>query len=504
MNNAHPHMSTARLVAAYLGDIRFELVKMIRQPIFVVPTLLFPMLFFVLFGVLMGSSRGNLEWARVAFSGYSVFGTMAPGLFGFGVALAVEREQGMLTFRQAIPMPAGSVLLARMVMAMFFVAIVQLSMITLAVFVAHVPLTFTQGLAVFFVNVLGVLPFCAIGLYIGSFASGQAAPAIVNLFFLPVAFLSGLWVPLQVLGNTLQQLAPLWPPYHLLQLSLQAADRPYLGSAASHVGALFGVTVVFFYLATRQLSGRGFSLLGNARASAGFPLRRAINVGFFWIAIGLVIAGFMGGNAPRTANAAAASKEATEEGAGSAATEPAASAVPVGVAAPDTAVVSEFENGSERTSYGMGWSAEDDKRRGGNSTIAQKLVEGGAQDSKSALEITGEVGTAIQYPFVGTAFLPNGSADTPFEKMGYMDFSKKTTLSFYARGDGQMYTVVFMGPSMGPMPGMYGFVAGPEWREVRIPLKDVANTDLKRIKLISIGSMNPGPFRFQIDNVRLD
>jgi len=64
--------------------------------------------------------------------------------------------------------------------------------------------------------------------------------------------------------------------------------------------------------------------------------------------------------------------------------------------------------------------------------------------------------------------------------------------------------VVFMGPSMDGMPGMYGFDAGADWQEVRIPLRDVVNADFKRLKLISIGTMNPGPFRFQIDNVRIE
>jgi ABC-2 type transport system permease protein len=504
MNAAHPQMSRSRLLAAYLGDIRFELVKMIRNPMFAIPTLLFPALFFMLFGVFMGSARGNFEMAKYAFSGYGVFGTIAPGLFGFGVSLAVEREQGMLTFRQAIPMPSGSFLVARMVMAMIFVAIVQLYMILLALFVAQVPLTFTQCVAVFFVNVFGVLPFCAIGLFIGSFASGQAAPAIVNLIFLPIAFLSGLWVPLQFLGNSLQQLAPLWPPYHLLQLSLQAADRPYLGSTAIHVGALAGVTVVFSFLAVRLLSGRGFSLLGDTRSGAGFPLRRAINAGLFWIAVGLVIAGVFGGNSPHAAaSPAATSKDAVEDGAASAATD-AAPSMPVGVAAPDAALIADFDHGSANTSYGIGFNSSDDKERGGNSKISQKLVAGGAQDSSGALEISGEVGTALQYPFVGASFLPNGTPDTEWLKMGYMDYSARHSLSFYARGDGQTYTVLFLGPVVDGIPPMYQFNAGPEWTEIQVPLANLGGLDLKRVKLISIGSNNPGPFRFQIDNVRLE
>src|SRR5215510_13260801 len=150
---SYSNMSGSRLLSAYLGDIRFELVKMLRTPMFAVPTLLFPLMFFVLFGVVMGSARGNGLQSQYAFASFGVLGAMAPGLFGFGVSLAMEREQGMLLFRQAIPMPSGSYLLARMVMAMIFVAIVSLIMIVLALTLAHVPLTAGQCVAAFFVNV---------------------------------------------------------------------------------------------------------------------------------------------------------------------------------------------------------------------------------------------------------------------------------------------------------------------------------------------------------------
>ncbi len=180
----------------------------------------------------------------------------------------------------------------------------------------------------------------------------------------------------------------------------------------------------------------------------GFPLRRAINVGMFWIAVGLVIAGVMGGNAPQ----AAASPAATSKDARKTAPRPLQRTRPllrpVGVAAPDTVVIADFDKGSDRASYGMGWHAADDKERGGNSTISQRLVEGGAQDSNGALEVSGEVGTALQYPFVGTSFLPNGIEDAEWAKQGLMDYSAKKTLSFYARGDGQTYTVVIMGPAL--------------------------------------------------------
>jgi ABC-2 type transport system permease protein len=498
--NAYASMNRSRVLGAYLGDIRFELVKMSRTPAFAIPTLLFPLIFFLLFGVLIGSARGNAAMSLFAFVSYGVFGAIAPGLFGFGVSLAFEREQGMLVFRQAIPMPAGSYLLARMVMAMIFVSVVSLLMITMAVTLAHVPLTIAQAASVFCINVLGVLPFCAIGLFVGSLVSGQAAPAIVNLIYIPMSFLSGLWIPMQFLPKAIQQIAPIWPAHHLVQLAMGAVGAPTLGDAPMHVGALLGVTILFFTLAVRRLGGSGIHLLGAARRGVALPLRRAVNVGVIWISIGLVIAGALGGNSPHAATRTAA----TSNGAKEPVPDASGSAAPVGVAAPDTPLIADFDDGSAAASFGLGFDASDDRNRGGNSSASQRLVVGGAGNSRGALEVSGEVRTAIQYPFAGTSLLPNGTPGADFSKQGYMDFSKKQNLRFFARGDGQTYTVLLMGPALDTIPSMYSFTAGEDWQEVTVPLQQLGGLDLQRVKLISFGTMNPGPFRFQIDGVRVE
>jgi len=63
---------------------------------------------------------------------------------------------------------------------------------------------------------------------------------------------------------------------------------------------------------------------------------------------------------------------------------------------------------------------------------------------------------------------------------------------------------MLMGPRLDVIPSTYGFVATADWQEVRVPLKDLSGLDLQRVRLISIGRSTPGPFRFQIDDVRVE
>ncbi len=79
-----------------------------------------------------------------------------------------------------------------------------------------------------------------------------------------------------------------------------------------------------------------------------------------------------------------------------------------------------------------------------------------------------------------------------------------TTCASLRAGDGQSYTVVIMGPQLDTIPAMYSFKAEAAWQDVTVPLNEMANVDLKRVKVISIGSMHPGPFRFEIDRVRIE
>src|SRR6187399_2326257 len=255
-------MPASRLWAAYFGEMRFEFVKSLRTPAFAVPTLFFPIMFYLLFGIFLGSMRGNSGMSQFTFATYGVFGAMGPGLFGFGVSLAIEREQGLLTLKQALPQPPGAYLLARAFMAMVFVAAISILLTIIAVFIGHVPLTFTQGISLFAINVLGVLPFCALGMFLGSVVSGQASPAIINIIFLPMAFLSGVILPLQMMPKIVGHMAPLWPAYHQAQMALATVGAPSAGSFAAHVAVLAGMTLVFFLLAVRRMHGGGFRLLG--------------------------------------------------------------------------------------------------------------------------------------------------------------------------------------------------------------------------------------------------
>ena len=247
-------MPRARLLRAYAEEARAEVLRYLREPAFLLPIMLFPAAFYMMFGVLL--NRGNADAARYLLASYSTFAVMAPGLFGFGVSLALERGGGLLELKRALPMPPGAYLLGKLLMAVLVALAVGLLMLGLATGLAHLPLTAAQIGRLLLVDALGVVPFCALGLLVGTFIKGQGAPGLLNLLYLPMAFLSGLWFPLQMMPEFLQRLAPAWPSYHLNELALAAVG---MGRSASLPHAL---VLALFAAACLLLAARRLRRLG--------------------------------------------------------------------------------------------------------------------------------------------------------------------------------------------------------------------------------------------------
>lgn len=254
MNAIVGSLPRVALPRVYALEAKHEFLRLLRSPSFAVPTLLFPAMFYFLFAVVFTRGHANFEANIYLLATYGVFGVMAPGLFGFGVSVALDRERGWLTLKRAQPMPPGAYLASKLAMAMLFAIVIFTLLAAIGTTLGGVRLPLESWSALLVVEVLGVLPFCAIGLLVGTVVNGQGAPAIINLIYLPMSFLSGLWMPLTTLPAAVRGIAPLWPAYHLGQLALGAVGQPNDGRPLVHVAALAGVTVVFLFLARRRLA----------------------------------------------------------------------------------------------------------------------------------------------------------------------------------------------------------------------------------------------------------
>jgi hypothetical protein len=159
--------------------------------------------------------------------------------------------------------------------------------------------------------------------------------------------------------------------------------------------------------------------------------------------------------------------------------------------------ISDFDSGTLTAAFGTGWQVSTDSMMGGSSEARIEVKGGGANGSSGSLHVAGAINSGAPFPWAGPMFFPSSPPMTP------VDLSRFKELVFWARGDGRGYQVMLFATKLGNIPASQPFAAGPDWREVVIPLKafGVDGSDLRGI--LFSADAKAGPFTFAIDGVRL-
>jgi ABC-2 type transport system permease protein len=247
----------AILVAEARGEIR----KAWRMPAYLVPTIVFPALIYAVFGLMMfHGSLGGMSNAQYMLASYGTLGVVGASLFGMGVGIAAERGQGWLGLKAATPMPPMAYFGGKLIMCVVMGAVTFGLLALMAVTLGKVRLEPLQWAALFATLALGSIPFCALGCALGFLAGPNSAAGIANLIYLPLCLTSGLWIPVEALPHTMQQVAHYLPPYHLARLALHAMGKP--DTVLGHVAILTAYTAGFLWIASRAFRRRGANAWG--------------------------------------------------------------------------------------------------------------------------------------------------------------------------------------------------------------------------------------------------
>jgi len=225
-----PHLtrSLGALATIYVKETRYEFLKLLRTRQFSLATIGFPVMFYVLFGL---SNRrvvdGDVHVATYLLGGYACFGLIGAALFGIGVGMAGEINAGWLELKRASPMPPAAYLFAKCMTAIAFGIVIVSILIALGVTMGGVSIGPSEMARMMGLSVAGSVTFASMGLLLAQIVPANAAPGIVNLIYLPMSFLSGLWIPLSQLPRWVRRIAPVLPTYHLSQLMVGTFGRGY-------------------------------------------------------------------------------------------------------------------------------------------------------------------------------------------------------------------------------------------------------------------------------------
>jgi ABC-2 type transport system permease protein len=243
--------------------VRMEFLKLLRMPTFVIPVLLFPILFFAMFGMRQVQDvLGGLDGGRYMLVAYGSYTVMSVAMFSFSVSVAVERSIGWHGLLRASPFPASTYFVGKSLVTAAFGLLTVLLLFAFCRFAAGIRVPGGLLLELLACLAVGLIPFSAFGLLLGYLLGPNSVVGVANGLFLCLAFASGIFVPFPALPEAVRAVAPWLPSYHLLRLGWNlAADQPWSGQL-THLAWLAGYAVLFFAaarLAHRRASVRALT-----------------------------------------------------------------------------------------------------------------------------------------------------------------------------------------------------------------------------------------------------
>ena len=230
--------------------VRCEILKLIRVPMFAIPTFVFPIMFFAMFGLPnIKDTLDGINAGAYMMASYGAYAVMSVALFSFGVAIAAERGLGWNKLMRVTPLQPALAFAAKIAMALIFGALSLLALFSFGALVGGVRMPLATWFSLIGLLVVGMIPFVALGLAIGYLAGPNSAAAVANMLFLPLSFASGLFLPLEFLPDIIQRIAPYLPAYHVAELAWGALGAGDGKGAGTHLIWLTGYTLVFLVLA---------------------------------------------------------------------------------------------------------------------------------------------------------------------------------------------------------------------------------------------------------------
>lgn len=228
---------------------KVEVLRLIRNPMLVVATLLMPIMFFAIFGIPKAKEYfGQISIGQYILVSYSAYSLMTLCIVSFGNGIANERGMGWHRLIRVAPVPFVYLFIAKAFAAVLLGLISILGLTLFVGLVGGVTLAPLLAATIYAKLLLGMLTFIALGLAIGYQCSPSSAPAISNIIFLAMSFTSGMFVPLQTAPKFLQDIAEYVPAYHFAQLgwlSLNQNPTPQ----GIHWLWLAGYMVLFLWIA---------------------------------------------------------------------------------------------------------------------------------------------------------------------------------------------------------------------------------------------------------------
>lgn len=192
-----------------------------RNPAAAFFTLVFPIMFLVIFSVIFGNNEMHLAGgvsvsvATFYVPAIATFSVITACYTNIAMGLSFSRDAGVLKRTRGSPLPAWAFLFGRIVHSVLIALVLVAICAAFGAIFYHATLP-TRTLPAFVLTlVIGASAFCALGIAMtAAIPNADAAPAVVNASILPLLFISNVFIPLNNPPAWLDFISKVFPVRH--------------------------------------------------------------------------------------------------------------------------------------------------------------------------------------------------------------------------------------------------------------------------------------------------
>ncbi len=177
--------------------------------------LAFPLIFLLVFGFVFG--RGEPDSVAFLLPGLLTINILSASFMGITMQVVAAREAGELRRLRVTPISAVTVILSYSAASLLTQSLTLVTQLAIAKLLFRIPL-FSSLVWLPVVALSGFWAFIPLGLFVASVAKDtRTAPALTNLIFFPMMFLSGAAFPFAFLPDFIKKIARVLPATYLVE-----------------------------------------------------------------------------------------------------------------------------------------------------------------------------------------------------------------------------------------------------------------------------------------------
>lgn len=221
-------------ISKVLHQFNFDLLIFRRNPAATFFTVILPLIFLVIFTSIFGNNTlpNGAKVATLYVPGILTLAIVSATSVNLAITMTTRRERGVLKRIRSTPIPPWVFIASQMLAGAAIAAVMTIIISGMGRILYGVALQWATFPSLLISLVVGAMSFAAIGLALTVIISSEdAAPAVTNAIFLPLYFISGVFVPDTEVPSWVGTVGNLFPVSHLNQ-ALQESYDPFADGAA--------------------------------------------------------------------------------------------------------------------------------------------------------------------------------------------------------------------------------------------------------------------------------